>query len=86
MMMRYDVIGLTYSNTANIITPSQETIHHFIFTCQAYTDARNTLKEKISQEHFNLPNIMSKPTHLKNLITYINKTKQLKATNPHKPH
>ena len=46
---------------ANIDTPSQETIHHFIFTCQAYTTARNILKEKIGQEHFNLPNIMSSP-------------------------
>ena len=30
--------------------PSQETIHHFIFECPAYNTARNTLKDKVSQE------------------------------------
>ena len=50
---------------ANDIIPSQETIHHFIFECPAYNATRNTLIDKIRQVHFNLPDIMSNPDHIK---------------------
>ena len=70
----------------NNAIPSQETIHHFIFECPVYNIAWNTLKDKISQEWFNLSNIMSNVDHIKNLIIYINKTKWLKANPHHEPH
>ena len=64
----------------NAATP--ETIHHFIFECPAYTLARNILKRKLGHSKFNLPDIMSNPKHIKELINFINKTECLKHNNP----
>jgi ribonuclease HI len=51
-----------------------ETINHYIFDCQAHTEARNELIEEIGLEHFHLPNIMSDINRIKALTTFINRS------------
>ena len=36
-----------------------ETLNHYIFKCEAYTEARNELIEEIVLDQFHFPNIMS---------------------------
>jgi hypothetical protein len=51
-----------------------ETINHYILDCEAYTEARNELKEEIGIDQFHFPNIMSNVDRMKKLITFINRT------------
>jgi hypothetical protein len=51
-----------------------ESINHFIFDCQAHTEARNELTDEIGLEQFHLPNIMSDVNRIKALTTFINRS------------
>jgi hypothetical protein len=56
-------------------TPT-ETIKHFLYDCEAYTNQRNLLIRKIGDSNLALKDIMSHPKHMKALATYITKTER----------
>ena len=43
--------------------PHPETINHFVFDCTAYTEAREKLIDKISQDHFHFTDMLSNIDH-----------------------
>jgi hypothetical protein len=58
------------------IAQVKETINHFIFECQEYHDARQSLIAKVGRSHFTLPKLMKNADHMKALVTYINRTQR----------
>jgi hypothetical protein len=55
-----------------------ETINHFLFECQSYNAARNTLINKIGRGQLSIPKIMKNVDSMKNLVTFINRTGRFK--------
>jgi hypothetical protein len=58
-----------------------ETINHFIFECQEYHEARQSLIAKIGRSCLTLSKIMENTDHMKALVTYINRTGRFKENN-----
>ena len=56
-----------------------ETINHYIFECQAYDEARQSLIAKIGRRSFNINKIMKNADYMKALVTFINRTGRLKG-------
>ena len=55
-----------------------ETINHFLFECQSYNVARNTLINKIGRGQLSIPKIMKNVDSMKSLVTFINRTGRFK--------
>ena len=55
-----------------------ETLNHYIFECEAYTEARNELIEEIGLDQFHFPNIMSDINRMKALTTFVNRSGRFK--------
>ena len=58
-----------------------ETINHYIFECQAHTEARQDLIAKIGRSRFTIPKIMKNTDYMKALVTYINRTGRFEEDN-----
>jgi ribonuclease HI len=58
-----------------------ETINHFIFECQEYHEARQSLIAKIGRSRFTLSKIMKSTDHMKALVSYINRTGRFNEAN-----
>jgi ribonuclease HI len=56
----------------------RETIKHFIFECESFSQERDELVKAISMRHFNLHDIMNNTDYMRALASYINKTGRLK--------
>jgi hypothetical protein len=54
--------------------PQDETVNHFLFKCEAYTEHRIKLARIISRHYLNLRDIMDNQKFMKALTTYIEKT------------
>jgi hypothetical protein len=54
----------------------EETVIHFLFKCEAYTEHRIKLGRIIGRQHLNLQDIMANAKYMKALATYINKTQR----------
>jgi len=52
----------------------EETVNHFLFTCDAYAAQRRKLARTIGRHHLNLRDIMANPKYMKALFHYITKT------------
>ena len=61
------------------VLPPPETVNHLVFGCPAYTEAREELLNKIGQDSFNLPDIMSEVKCMKALTTFINRSGQFRT-------
>ena len=57
-------------------TQPKESINHFIFECQEYHEARQSLVAKVGRSRFTMSKIMKNSDHMKALVTYINRTKR----------
>jgi len=58
--------------------PPVETVDHFIFHCNAYTNQRRDLERAVGRDGMNLKDIMQRTKHMIALAKYIDKTNRLK--------
>jgi hypothetical protein len=59
----------------------KESINHYIFECQEYHEARQSLVAKIGRSSFTMPKIMKNADNMKALVTFINRTKRFTEDN-----
>lgn len=59
----------------------KESINHFIFECQEYQQARQSLVAKVGRGNFTLHKIMKNADSMKALVTFINRTKRFTEDN-----
>jgi hypothetical protein len=57
---------------------SIEDIHHLIFTCPKYMQARYHLREKIGRKAFNLTKLLANNKIIHHTFTYLNKIRRFK--------
>jgi hypothetical protein len=60
--------------------PSREIITHFLIDCPAYQNERHHLDTALGRRHRDLGHIMSKESHIRELLRYIARTERLQKT------
>jgi ribonuclease HI len=60
--------------------PSRETVTHFLFDCPAYQNERHHLDTALGCQNRDLGYIMSKESHIRELLRYIARTERLQKT------
>jgi hypothetical protein len=56
----------------------RETVNHFLFDCPAHEAAREEFTDKLDGNHFHLSDIMTDADCMKDLVTFVNRTRRFR--------
>jgi hypothetical protein len=58
----------------------EESVHHFLLVCPAYTCQRNALRDKIGPHKCNLKHLLNDEEGMKEMLRFVARTKRMEHT------
>jgi len=68
------------SSTSSTCRRGNETVHHYLISCPAYTRQRHALEQRLGRYTRSVPTLLSKPNAFPALFNYVNATRRLSDT------